>query len=231
MAEIAPLCHGYLLHSRPYREKSRLTEWWTLEHGRISAVMRQNPPPLFQPCLMAWRGKKPLKTLQNHESVGLPYLLEGNATFAGFYLNELLVRLLADEESHSELFVLYTQILAQLNTTTQLEPLLRRFELCLLTALGYAINFTQDILVKPLLPLAYYQYQLERGFIEVDDVSDGGWQGQYLLAIAAQDWTQAQTRQAAKYILRTALAAHLGNKPLKSRELMTYAFPQKLVCI
>jgi DNA repair protein RecO (recombination protein O) len=141
------------------------------------------------------------------------------------------VRLLADEESHSELFVLYTQILAQLNTTTQLEPLLRRFELCLLTALGYAINFTQDILVKPLLPLAYYQYQLERGFIEVDDVSDGGWQGQYLLAIAAQDWTQAQTRQAAKYILRTALAAHLGNKPLKSRELMTYAFPQKLVCI
>ena len=86
-------------------------------------------------------------------------------------------------------------------------------------------------MVKPLLPLAYYQYQLERGFIEVDDVSDGGWQGQYLLAIAAQDWTQAQTRQAAKYILRTALAAHLGNKPLKSRELMTYAFPQKLVRI
>ncbi|MBK7300806.1 MAG: DNA repair protein RecO [Moraxellaceae bacterium] len=228
---LAPLCHAFVLHSRPYREKSRLVDIFTLEHGLIRGVMRQQIPPLFQPCVMAWRGKNPLKTISQCESVGHPLVLEGNALFSGFYLNELLVRLLADEESHSELFVLYTQILAQLNTTTQLEPLLRRFELCLLTALGYAINFTQDILVKPLLPLAYYQYQLERGFIEVDDVSDGGWQGQYLLAIAAQDWTQAQTRQAAKYILRTALAAHLGNKPLKSRELMTYAFPQKLVCI
>lgn len=220
MAEIAPLCHGYLLHSRPYREKSRLTEWWTLEHGRISAVMRQNPPPLFQPCLMAWRGKKPLKTLQNHESVGLPYLLEGNATFAGFYLNELLVRLLAHEESHTELFVLYSQTLQSLkDKPNDIEPVLRHFERCLLASLGYALDFRYDAQQRTIQPDDYYAYQPQQGFIKTDDLEKMTWQGSILLAIAAQDWQLNTTKQAAKKIIRAALAVHLGNKPLKSREL------------
>ena len=220
MTEIAPLCHGYLLHSRPYREKSRLTEWWTLEHGRISAVMRQNPPPLFQPCLMAWRGKKPLKTLQNHESVGLPYILEGNATFAGFYLNELLVRLLAYEEAHTELFVLYSQTLASLKDNPQdLEPTLRHFERCLLASLGYALDFRIDAQQQVIQPNNFYLYEPQNGFVLIDKIEHNVWQGKTLLAIAAEDWQLNTTKQAAKKIIRAALAVHLGNKPLKSREL------------
>ncbi|HRH92773.1 MAG TPA: DNA repair protein RecO [Agitococcus sp.] len=220
MAEIAPSCHGYLLHSRPYREKSRLTEWWTLEHGRISAVMRQNPPPLFQPCLMAWRGKKPLKTLQNHESVGLPYILEGNAMFAGFYLNELLVRLLAYEEAHTELFVLYSQTLESLkDKPNDIEPALRHFERCLLTSLGYALDFRYDAQQRAIQPDDYYAYQPQQGFIKTDNLEQMTWRGSILLAIAAEDWRLNTTKQAAKKIIRAALAVHLGNKPLKSREL------------
>lgn len=220
MAEIAPLCHGYLLHSRPYREKSRLTEWWTLEHGRISAVMRQSPPPIFQPCLVAWRGKKPLKTLQQHECVGLPYILQGHAAFAGFYLNELLVRLLAHEEAHTELFVLYSQTLQSLkDKPNDIEPVLRHFERCLLASLGYALDFRYDAQQRAIQPDDYYAYQPQQGFIKTDNLEQMTWQGSMLLAIAAEDWQLNATKQAAKKIIRAALAVHLGNKPLKSREL------------
>ncbi|MFO1390982.1 MAG: DNA repair protein RecO [Agitococcus sp.] len=214
----SPLNHAFVLHSRPYREKSRLVDIFSLEYGLIRGVMRQRLPPLFQPCLVAWRGKNPLKTINHCEVTGQPLVLEGNALFAGFYLNELLVRLLVEEEVHSELFVLYTHTIAQLNQTNLLEPLLRQFEMHLLKELGYAIDFSLDYLKQPIVAFHYYQYQVEYGLVKVES-AQMGWQGQTLLAIAAQNWTQAQTKKAAKLILRAALSIHLGNKPLKSREL------------
>ncbi len=224
MVVIPPLCHGYVLHSRPYREKSRLVEFWTLEHGRISGLMRQTVPPLFQPCLVAWRGKNPLKNISQCESVGLPHQLQGNATFAGFYLNELLVRLLIHEEQQAELFALYSQTLVQLAQAEQLEPVLRHFERCLLAALGYALDFRHDHLQQKIIAEQYYQYQPEIGFYQASEHPT--WEGRILLAIAAEDWQDLYVRRAAKQIMRLALGAHLGNKPLKSRELMTYAFPK-----
>lgn len=225
MAAIAPLCHAYVLHSRPYREKSRLVEFWTLEHGRISGLMRQTVPPLFQPCLVAWRGKNPLKNIVQCESVGLPHQLQANATFAGFYLNELLVRLLIHEEQQPELFALYSQTLVQLSAQIeQLEPVLRHFERCLLAALGYALDFRYDHVQQKIVAEQYYQYQPEIGFYQSSEPP--AWEGWVLLAIAAEDWQDLKVRRAAKQIIRLALAVHLGNKPLKSRELMTYAFPR-----
>ncbi|PTQ89725.1 DNA repair protein RecO [Agitococcus lubricus] len=219
MVQTPILCHAYLLHSRPYRERSRLVDFWTLEHGRVSAVMRQTPPPLFQPCLIAWRGKQSLKSLVQCELAGLPLVLEGHALFAGFYLNELLVRLMADEESHTELFVLYSQALAQLNDPASLELTLRRFESGLLSALGYRICFHCDAEEQILIDRAFYRFVPEQGFVRVTAHDANAWQGQLLLNIATEDYTQAATRQAAKLIFRSALAHLLGNKPLKSREL------------
>ena len=213
------LNHAFILHSRPYREKSRLVDLFSLEHGLVRGVMRQRISPLFQPCLAAWRGHKPLKTLSHCESVGPPVVLEGNALFAGFYLNELLVRLLAEEEAYPDLFVLYAQIILQLQQFAPLEPLLREFEIHLLKELGYALDFSHDTLNHPLNAQAYYQYQAENGLVCVEPHQTPNWQGKHLLAIAQRDWGEAQTRQAAKLILRSALAALLGAKPLKSREL------------
>jgi DNA repair protein RecO (recombination protein O) len=213
------LCHAFVLHSRPYREKSRLVELWTLEHGRMSAVMRQQVPPLFQPCLVAWRGKNALKTISHCENAGLPLMLIGDACFAGFYLNELLVRLLALEEPQIELFALYTETLARLNQQALLEPTLRRFERQLLAVLGYAFNFHYDVTGQSIDARQCYLYFPERGFVLADEQTPESWSGHVLLAIAQEDFSQANTRQAAKLILRRALAQQLGTKPLKSREL------------
>lgn len=212
------LCHAFVVHSRPYRERSRLVELWTLEHGRVSAVMRQTPPPLFQPCLAAWRGKHALKTVAQCETAGQALMLEGNALFAGFYLNELLVRLLACDESHPELFALYTDTLSRLHQPHELEPMLRQFEQCLLAALGYGLNFRRDHQAQVINAQALYQYYPEHGFIATAR-AESAWPGHLLLKIAAADFSDAATRHAAKHILRQALAQHLGNKPLKSREL------------
>lgn len=219
MSVVVELCHAFVLHSRPYREKSRLVELWTLEHGRISAVMRQQVPPLFQPCLLAWRGKNPLKTISHCESVGMPLVLEGDALFAGFYLNELLVRLLAFEEVQIELFAQYSESLAQLNDRTRLELLLRRFERSLLAALGYAISFSNDAIGQAILAEQHYWYYPDQGFICAPTYEPDTWSGRVLLAVASESYSQSAVRQAAKLILRTALAQHLGAKPLKSREL------------
>ncbi len=218
MTQLAELCHAFVLHSRPYREKSRLVDVWTLEHGRINAVMR-HIPPLFQPCLVAWRGKNPLKTISHCESVGMPLVLEGDALFAGFYLNELLVRLLVTEEPQLELFALYTASLPCCNQRALLEPTLRQFERGLLATLGYAVNFYQDAVGQAILPERYYHYDPEQGFMVTPSQLAETWQGSILLAIAKEDFNQQATRQAAKLILRRALAQQLGSKPLKSREL------------
>jgi DNA repair protein RecO (recombination protein O) len=149
----------------------------------------------------------------------MPLVLEGDALFAGFYLNELLVRLLVTEEPQLELFALYTASLPCCNQRTLLEPTLRQFERGLLATLGYAVNFYQDAVGQAILPERYYHYDPEQGFIVTPSQLAETWQGSILLAIAKEDFNQQATRQAAKLILRRALAQQLGSKPLKSREL------------
>lgn len=206
--------HGFVLHMRPYRERSRLVELWTLEEGRISAVGRPSVP-LFQPCLAAWRGRTGLKTLTHCEQAGLPLSLTGEALFAGFYLNELLVRLLPPEEAHPELFAAYSTLLARLGTRDQLEPGLREFEKLLLSAMGYALDFVRDDQGIPLRPDACYLFRPGRGLVPMHE----GWRGEVLGAIAVADYSRPEVRRAARDIMRQALGEHLGDKPLKSREL------------
>lgn len=208
------LCHAYVLHTRAYKERSRLVELWTLEHGRISATGRP-PVPLFQPCLVGWRGRSTLKTLVQCEQAGLPLFLNGESLFAGFYLNELLVRLLPPEESHPELFAAYGGVLEALGRAEMLEPLLREFEKILLASMGYAISFDRDESGDSLEDDNRYRYLPGHGLSACAD----GWPVDILLDIAAADYRRPETRRAARTIMRLALGEHLGDKPLKSREL------------
>ncbi len=46
--------HGYLIHHRKYRERSHIVHLFTQEHGRVDGILRQTPPPQYQPiCLQA----------------------------------------------------------------------------------------------------------------------------------------------------------------------------------
>lgn len=221
------LLHGYLLHQRRYRENSRLVHFFSLEFGRVDGVIRQEPPPLYQPVLVYATGKTTLRTLSKLEWVGQPKHLAAGALFAGFYANELLVRLLPIEEANPNLFAAYGQLLDELQQLPQIDQgnitlikSLRRFECILLRELGYAITFEQDVNGQLIVANQYYRYDPREGFIK----SNSGELGKDILAMhellqtengaASIDVLQMLTR-----VYRKLFSMLLGDKPLKSREL------------
>lgn len=222
------LLHGFVLHQRAYRENSKLVQLFSLEFGRVDGVLRQSQIPLYQPALLYATGKSALKTFTKLEWVGQPKQLKGNALFAGFYANELLVRLSPTEEPLPQAFAGYSQLLDTLETLPDHDPqhlqlmqALRRFESVLLAELGYAINFSQDSLGLAILADQYYSFEASEGF----RVHTSGELGEHLLAVGVTNQFEAQSAYAAPVVAmltrvhRKVLTTLLGNKPLKSREL------------
>ena len=76
----------------------------------------------FQPVTLSWAGAGELKTLLKAEwGGGLP-LPRGAALLCGFYLNELLLKLLAREDPHPALFGDYHDALAALAAAQRRRP-------------------------------------------------------------------------------------------------------------
>lgn len=217
---------AYLLHSRNYRDSSVIADMWTLEFGRVAVLIKgarrrkggcKHLLVPFSPLLISCRGKGELKTLTHIELAAQSITLQQAPLFSGFYLNELLLRLLPLADATPNLFSRYSETVESLSQDKDIEPSLRRFEWYLLQQLGYELNFTLDAeQAKPIQPNLYYALDSTRGF---SPVFDGGYLGADLLSIAADNYTNLATRRAAKYIARQALQAVLGAKPLNSRDM------------
>lgn len=224
--------HGYVLHQRAYRENSKLVNFLSFEAGRVDGVARQSISTLYQPTLLFATGKSGLKSFAKAESVGSAITLMGDALFAGFYLNELLVRLLPHQESLPEVVSAYAAALQALAEQQPLIATLRRFELVLLEQLGYEIDFESDWLGQPIVPSALYRYQRGEGF----SLNSSGEIGASLLAVKdfkaltshsiSEDCSQSECLAMLTRVLRNALAAQLGDKPLKSRALWIASKPK-----
>ncbi|SDT93549.1 DNA repair protein RecO [Halopseudomonas salegens] len=228
MAQANALIPAYVLHSRPYRDSSALVDLLTLQQGRQRVVWRgarggrkgSLTPQPFQPLLLSLTGRGELKTLQQAERAGSLPGLQGNALFSGLYLNELLARLLLTDEPQPLIFAGYQSAIQGLAEQQSLEPLLRRFEWLLLNELGYGFSLQQDANGQPLQAEYHYQWQAEHGLLPVQG-GQPGIPGATLLAMAADDWSAADTLRWGKRLMRQALAVHLGDKPLHSRQLFT----------
>ena len=145
---------AYVLHKRPFRETSVLVDLFCKEQGRVRAVARgarskHGAKRLylepFTPLMVAWGGRSELKTLVRSESAAQTTAsLSGSILYVGLYINELLMRLLAEGDAHEYLFQKYTDLLeglanSSLGSGSNLETLLRVFELILLEEIGYAL--------------------------------------------------------------------------------------------
>jgi len=162
------------------------------------------------------------------ETSGSSATLQGESLYIGLYLNELLVRLLPEYVPHENLFDRYNDLIAQLGANTDPEPLLRRFELLLLEEIGYGFDLTTELAEnRPIMAGETYHFRSDQGFIRVDAFSDqskeNGFEGEYLLAMAADDFQSVEVRRCAKRLLRSALQAQLGERPLLSRQLFRQA--------
>src|SRR4051812_22703035 len=148
---------AFVLHNYPYRETSLIVEAFTRAFGRVSLLARGARRPRspmrgvllsFQPLLVSWFGKGELRTMARAEWVGGQPLLQGEALLCGFYLNELILRLLPREDPHEALFLQYRSALQQLASVStgsgDSGPVLRAFEKSLLKELGYAMVLDRD---------------------------------------------------------------------------------------
>lgn len=220
---------AYVLHSWPYRETSLLVEILTRHYGRLVVVARGARRPkselrgtllAFQPLNLSWFGKGDVKTLHAAEwEGGLPQL-SGQPLLCGFYLNELLLRLLHRDDPHEVIFDAYATTLIHLAHGSDLGNTLRRFELQLLAQLGYGIRLNEDINNQAIQPESYYRYINDQGPVLANKGQGGLILGQTLLDCAQEDFSNPITKAQSRQLLRQVLQQHLGTEPLQSRLLL-----------
>jgi DNA repair protein RecO (recombination protein O) len=220
----------YVLHTYPFKETSLVVELFSLQFGRIAAVAKGARRPhsamrgmlqSFQLLDGAWSGKNELKTLHSLDwSAGLT-LLKGEALMCGFYMNELLLRLLPREDAHEALFAYYQATLKTLAESPDLAITLRRFELKLLQEMGYAVPLLQDENDNEIMADKNYRYEAEYGACDLNATKNGvQLSGKTMLDMAHDDYSGAQTQTQSKQLMRYLLTHYLGDKPLHTRQLL-----------
>ena len=205
--------HAFVLHQRPYRDSSQLLECMTAGHGRMGLVARGSR--------RAGKGQRgDLGRLTHVEADGPSHALEGQRLLAGFYVNELLLRLTARGDPNPDAFFCYSRCLAQLGGAPSVARTLREFELELLRALGYGLGLDGDSATgEPLSADSIYVYELELGLrrAERTDSDEDQYPGRDLLALRDLKLDDDASLRTAQRLLGRALKAHLGDRPLKSR--------------
>lgn len=243
---------AYLLHQRAYRDTSVILDVLTPEFGRVALVakgVRQEKSKLkgvlrlFQPLVLSWTARGEMGTLTGAEAQGRALQLQPDVLPCGFYLNELLQKLLHQHDPHIELFSHYDETQRQLaaipavaddphltadrNKTVQ--AYLRHFEVSLLQTLGYALLMDRDFQSHDAIVAEQdYLYRIDAGPYRssnhTESESDVNVSGATLLALAARTLSPASddvTFRQAKRLMRVVLDHYLGHKPLHSRQLMT----------
>ena len=220
----------YVLHTYPFKETSLVAELFSKQHGRVATVAKGARRPRsamrgqlqsFQMLAATWSGKNELKTLHSLEWADALLSLQGEALMCGFYLNELLLRLLPREDAHEALFEYYQATLKTLANGQNLATHLRRFELKLLQEMGYAVPLREDENGEAVLADKTYRYEAEYGASEPLATKNGvQLSGKTLLEMANDDYTSTQTQQQSKQLMRYLLAHYLGDKPLHTRQLL-----------
>lgn len=223
---------AYVLHTYPFRETSLVVEVFTRNFGRVGLVARGARRPrsalrglmmAFQPLLLSWGGKSELRTLHKAEWQGGVPQLKGLGLICGFYLNELLLKFLAREDPHEDLFIVYHDAVLALAREPQPEGTLRRFEKHLLKELGYAISLDREADTgRQIDPQKRYTYVIERGPVPLNGRSDVQIEieGKALLDLACDNFTDAATLSQGKLLMRFLLNHYLGNQELHTRQLL-----------
>lgn len=231
------LSAAWLLHSRPYKERSVIAEFLVEDYGRMAMVVRgvrqakSRNAPLLQPftrVLLSWRGRSDLKTLVNIE-LSRSLRLSGQYLYCGFYVNELVMRAILPGQAvdglSDGLSELYEAVIEKLHAREPMEPVLRWFELELLELTGYLPDLGVDVATGQAVAAdAVYRLLPEQGVqrLAADmPVKADCFPGAVLQAMATRDFSVAEWLQYFKRFNRLALQSLIGEKPLQSRELFT----------
>jgi len=222
---------GYVLHTYAYKETSLIVEAFTRRFGRVALLARGARRPRsamrgvllsFHPLRLSWSGSADLANLMSAEWAGGIPLLGGRGLMCGFYVNELLLRLLPRDDPHESLFDVYAQALSGL-ASQEVSPVLRGFEKRLLGELGYAPLLETDAASRPIEAERLYSYEPDRGPVPVNGAQRGGnvtVSGRTLLDVAAGDYARPETRDEARALMRVLIGERLHGQSLHTRSIL-----------
>ncbi|HWG75994.1 MAG TPA: DNA repair protein RecO [Steroidobacteraceae bacterium] len=230
-AQRIQLARAYVLHQRPFRDSSLILEVYAREHGRLTLFAhgarglraRFGALQPFQPLLLSWSGRSEAPSLSAAERADAASpRLPASQLMSGFYLNELLLKLLARHDPHQALFDVYEATLGELQSGLAPEAALRRFETQLLQHLGYGLNLAAEADTgEPVRAETYYRYQPGvHGFVVAEPASRGAIAGHVLHDLAAGRVPSAdEAQRQARALMRAALDHCLEGRELASRSV------------
>jgi DNA repair protein RecO (recombination protein O) len=243
---------AFMLRRHDWSETSLIVELFSREQGRIVVAAKgaKRPYSQLRSVLLPFQRiqvslgrasvdpQSEIQTLRSAEWGGLLAPLSGSGLFAGFYLNELLTRMLTRHDPHPRLFDAYAATLTALVRTdeAQSEAPLRAFELVLLRECGLlpelgVVTSTQQAVCDD----AFYRLDAESGLVVAH--AQAGPTGPTGAGLGGTDCASIQraltdqdgpglTRACAKALpalktqLRGLLQYQLGAQPLRTRQVM-----------
>lgn len=233
---------AFILHHYDWSETSLILEVFTRHHGRMALVAKgaKRPSSSFRPVLLplqplqlSFGGEAEIRTLKSAEWVGGHVMPTGEALLSGYYLNELLLRLLARDDPHPVLFDVYAQVVRVLAAghTEVLEAALRTFELVLLREIGLLPQLDHQTLTLAELHSETRYTLVPEGGLRASSESDRA-------GLSGAQWTRLQQALASgtpftdtlrvcaelsaelKPQLRALLHYHCGVATLRTRQMM-----------
>lgn len=233
---------AYVLHRHDWSESSLILEVFTRNHGRVALVAKGAKRPSsslrpillpMQPLHIAFSGDAEIRTLRSAEWMGGHVMPGGEALLSGYYLNELLLTLLARDDPHSGLFDIYAQVVEAIASghAEALSTVLRAFELLLLRETGHLpLLDVQTMTLAELQPQSLYVLVSEGGLRQAGNSDRHGVLGrqwQSLQRALESSSALADTAHACAGIvnelkpqLRALLHYHCGVSTLRTRQMM-----------
>jgi DNA repair protein RecO (recombination protein O) len=223
------LAPGYILHHRPYRDTSRILEVLVRDHGRLTLFARgvRGPKPRFggvlQPfalLLLSFQLGREAGQLTGAESAESSAALPAGSLMAGFYLNELLLKLTTRHDPVPEVFDLYRRALAGLRSAGPIEAVLRLFEKRLLEAVGYGLDLTSEARTgRAVEEGKFYRFRASQGLFPAEGSEVDAVAGSSLIELAREELSPGRTLEDARRVLKAALAERLEGKELTTRRV------------
>ena len=211
-----------MLHTYPWRETSLIVEMFTRDYGRLSVVAKGAKRPMSQhrgmlnafcPLSIAFSGKSEIKTLTKCEWNGtLP--LGDSVLMSGFYMNELLVRLLPRLDPYPKLYASYFKTLKDLAFGKDQYVALRHFELDLLEQLGYGLP-------KGQLDAAFYRFSAGAIVPAVSNLKNPGISKDTIVAMQNRSLQPGEQEKEARVLTRELISYYLDDKPLNTRNIVS----------